>query len=151
MKELIFINLIIIFISCNSSNPIDKEATFRQTKAANDISLQGHIEKNAAKIYAIYSDNAILLPPGGVAPIQGKQAIQEYYNNSLKSPGSTLDITTENIHYEVIDENHAQEVGRYNIIYKADTAQVITEIKGYMLINWEKVNGEWKIKIDMWH
>ncbi|MFN7115591.1 MAG: YybH family protein [Saprospiraceae bacterium] len=152
MKKLFFITVGLIFATaCTNSETTQQALVFAQTKAANDASLQGYVEKNAAKIYAVYADDAILLPPGGVAPVQGKQAIEAYYQNAVQAPGATLQITTENLHYEVIDASHAQEVGRYTIVYQADTAQVPTEIKGHMLINWEKVNGEWKIKLDMWH
>lgn len=120
------------------------------TKAANDASLQGHIEKNVDKICAVYAADAIILPPGG-APIRGIKNIREHYTAALRS-GSSLKITTENIHYEVIDERHAQEVGSYSIVYRANDSDKSIEIKGFMLIAWEKdKDGTWKITLDMWH
>lgn len=130
---------------------MNKEKIFKETKAANDASLQGHLEKNVTKISQVYADDAILLPPGTTEPIRGKEAIIRYYMEGLKN-GSSLAITTENIAYEVIDERHANEVGHYTILYRANGSDKDIEIKGTMLICWEKnAKNEWKIKFDMWH
>jgi len=144
--------LFFLFSACRETPALpDKQAIFQQTKAANDASLQGHIEKDAAKISRVYTDDAILLPPGGAAPIVGKSAIEAHYAKGVAAPGNTLKIETENIHYEVIDEDNAQEVGRYSILFQADSTQKPIEIKGEMLIAWRRVGGVWKIKLDMWH
>jgi ketosteroid isomerase-like protein len=129
----------------------DKNKVFKQTKAANDASLQGHVERNVDKIIAVYTDDAIILPPGGVQPIQGIKAIRDYYTKGIEA-GRVLSVTTENLSYELIDAGHAVEVGRYTMIYKASNAEKEAEIKGTMLIQWKKnKSGEWKIKLDMWH
>lgn len=129
----------------------DKEKVFRLTKTANDSSLQGHVERNVDKIIGVYTDDTIILPPGGIEPIRGIAAIRDHYAKGLQG-GRVLKATTENISYEVIGANHAVEVGRYTLIYIAAGTEKEIEIKGTMLINWEKnKRGEWKIKLDMWH
>lgn len=154
MKQIVYVFLLsgLIFNKVTAQEKqMNKEKIFKETKTANDASLQGHLEKNVTKICQVYADDAILLPPGAPEPIQGKEGIIRYYTEGLKN-GSSLAITTENIAYEVIDERHANEVGRYTILYRANGSDKGVEIKGTMLICWEKnVKNEWKIKFDMWH
>ncbi|MCW5922875.1 MAG: nuclear transport factor 2 family protein [Saprospiraceae bacterium] len=129
----------------------NKEEVFKLTKAANDASLQGHIEKNADKIIAVYTEDAVVLPPNGVKPIIGLDSIKRYYQNSLKGEGKSIEITTENLRFDVIDQNNATELGKYNIKYQASDTSAVTVFKGEMLIVWKKQNGQWKIYLDMWH
>jgi ketosteroid isomerase-like protein len=149
MKNLLLITFLLTLVGTVSAQKAD--AIFKFTKAANDASLQGHIERNVDKICAVYADDAIILPPGGVEPIRGIKAIREYYAEGFKG-GRVLNVSTENISFEVINAKNAVEVGRYTMIYKAANAEKEIEIKGTMLIQWEKnKRGEWKIKLDMWH
>jgi ketosteroid isomerase-like protein len=149
MKRILLAALLLTITSVAAAQ--DKDKIFKLTKAANDSSLQGHIERNVEKIVAVYADDAIILPPGGVEPVKGITALREYYRKGLQG-GRVLKATTENISYEVIDSRRAVEVGRYTLVYKADNAEKEIEIKGTMVIQWEKnKRGEWKIKLDMWH
>jgi ketosteroid isomerase-like protein len=149
MKTLILVTFLLLVLGTVSAQ--NKAKIFQQTKAANDSSLQGHIEQNVDKICDVYADDAIVLPPNGVEPIRGAKAIRGYYLEGFKG-GKVLKATTENISYEIIDSKHAVEVGRYVLVYKANNAEKEIEIKGTMLIQWGKnKKGEWKIKLDMWH
>lgn len=154
MKKIIFSSALFILLSPIAMAQKHKTVAqdiYLQTKAANDASLQGHIEKNADKICAVYTEDAIILPPNTAVPIQGKKSIYDYYIEGFKT-GTSLKISTTNISYEVIDKNHAHEVGVYSILYKANDSDQEVEIKGKMLIVWERnKKGEWKIKLDMWH
>jgi hypothetical protein len=151
MKK-VWIGFVLIFhyqVSLNAQH-VKKAEIFAQTKAANDLSLQGHIEKNASKITEVYTDDAMILPPGLPAPIRDKKEIFKYYVNGFSS-GTSLRITTDTLRYDVIDENHAIEVGIYTILYETNGAKDLSEIKGTMLIFWERQKGAWRIKADMWH
>lgn len=139
----------ILFLSCDQEN--DKEQIYALTKAANDASLKGHLEKNAGKITAVYTNDAVILPPGGIKPVMGIDSIRSYYEKGFAGTGSIVVIKTENIRYDVVDENNATELGSYVIQYKDSGSSNIKEFKGEMLIVWKKVNGEWKIYLDMWH
>jgi ketosteroid isomerase-like protein len=151
MKKIVFA-FIIISCSCNQNTKnINKEDIFKQTKAANDESLKGHIEKNADKIIAVYTKDAVVLPPGGISPIISIDSIKTYYKKGLEGTGRSIEIKTDNIRYDVIDENNATELGKYLIKYKASDTSAISEFKGEMLIVWKKIDGKWKIYLDMWH
>lgn len=147
--------VLLLSLSSWACSPIEQKgdtaAIFKQTKAANDASLQGHIEKDAKKIVAVYTDDAIVLPPGGVKPIVGIDSIRKYYQQSLAGPGRSVSIKTENIRFDVSSETDATELGRYVIDYQASDTSAVTPIKGEMLIVWKKVDGQWKIYLDMWH
>ena len=151
MKQTIVFLIAIILFSCKSQNKPNKDQIFKLTKAANDESLKGHIEKNIEKIAAVYSNDAIVLPPGGVNPIVGIDSIKSYYTKGLAGTGRSIEISTENIRYDVLDENNATELGKYSIKYKASDTSTITTFKGEMLIVWKKINSRWKIYLDMWH
>lgn len=154
MKNLPIISgfLAILFAhACKSVPAPDPAAVFLLTKAANDASLRGHIEKNAAMIAAVYARDAVILPPGGAAPVSGLEAIRAHYETAMKGPGSSLKIDTENIRFEVIDQDNATELGRYSILYRAAPNAEPTLIKGEMLIIWKREDGQWKIRYDMWH
>jgi ketosteroid isomerase-like protein len=153
MKQVTILLLYATFLfSCNSAkqNP-NKDEIYKLTKAANDASLQGHIEKNIDKITTVYTADAIVLPPGGEKPVVGIDSIKSYYKKGLEGVGRSTAITTENIRYDMADENNATELGKYVIKYKASDTSSITEFKGEMLIVWKKVDGQWKIYLDMWH
>jgi ketosteroid isomerase-like protein len=137
--------------ACSTQQIINKEKIAAQTKAANDASLQGHMDKNADKICEVYSENAIILPPGGIRPIESKSAIKNYYMAGFNG-GSVLGISTRDRKLDIIDDSNAYEIGHYTIHYKADTALHPIDITGTMLIIWKKTrDGKWKIKYDMWH
>ena len=127
-----------------------KEKLFQQTKAVNDASLQGHLEQNVDKICAAYAADALLLPPDSPEPISGAAAIKAYYTKGLQS-GRLLKFSTENISYEVIDDRHTVEAGRYSLLFQPANAAQPIEVKGTMVIYWERQpNQTWKIKLDMW-
>lgn len=128
-----------------------RESVFEATKAVNDASLRGHVERDVEKIVAAYAPDAIVLPPGGVEPLRGLAAIRDYYAKGFDG-GRVLRVTTENLSFEALDARRAVEVGRYTMLYRAAGADRDTVIKGTMVIQWEKnKRGEWKIKLDMWH
>lgn len=149
MKYLL--SVLILLVATAAAFSQDKDAIFKLTKAANDASLQGHVERNVERIVAVYTDDATLLPPPGGEPIMGIRSIRDYYTKGMRG-GRVLKVDTENISYEIVGTGHAIETGRYTLHYKADDAEKETVIKGQMLIVWKKnKNGEWKIKYDMWH
>ena len=153
MKKLLFFAaIVLVYVSCFSENEsIQKDEIFRLTKAANDESLKGHIEKDADKITAVYTSDAVLLPPGGIKPIVGIESIRNYYKKGFEGSGRSIGIVTENLKYDVVNENNTIELGSYTIQYKKSDTSAITEIKGEMLIVWKRIDDHWKIHMDMWH
>ncbi len=151
MKQITILLVATIFISCNNNSTMNKDEIYKLTKAANDESLKGHIEKNVDKITAVYTNDAVVLPPGGVKPIVGIDSIKSYYKKGLEGIGRSTEIITETLRYDVANENNATELGKYIIKYKASDTAAITEFKGEMLIVWKKIDGQWKIYLDMWH
>lgn len=149
MKGVIF--LFVVLLAAVAVGAQNKEEVFRSTKQANDSSLRGHIERNLDKIVEVYAEDAIILPPGGVEYLVGLKPIREYYLKGFES-GKVLKAETENISFDVTGKNSAVEVGRYTLIYLAAGSDKPVEIKGTMLLTWEKnKKGQWKIKRDMWH
>jgi ketosteroid isomerase-like protein len=141
-----------IFMACsNQKSELNKAEIMALTKKANDASLQGHLEKNTEKIVAVYTNDAIVMPPGGAKPIIGIESIRAYYTKQMQGTGRSTYIQTTDIRYDVIDEFNTTQVGSYNIKFKNSDTSTVTEFKGEMLIVWKKIDGQWKIYLDMWH
>lgn len=136
------------FVSCVQN--AGQSDIFNQTKKANDSSLEGHVSQDVDQITAVYSDESILMPPGS-EPIAGLENIREYYQKGFNS-GKVLEVSTQNISYRVIDENHTEEVGSYQMKYLVKGEKVPITVEGHMIITWSKnAEGDWKIIYDMWH
>lgn len=150
---LVAFSFLLLLTSCSEqrTHTVNKDEIFRQTKAVNDASLMGHVQKDAARITAAYAQDAIVFPPGGAEPVIGKAAIDSYYVRGVAGADSVLGVSTSNIYFDVTDENNAVEAGRYTMSYKPAGADKAVEIKGTMLIVWIKIGGLWKIQLDMWH
>lgn len=149
MKVTIY--LAVLLLAAVTISAQTKEEVFKMTKNANDSSLQGHVERNVDKIVGVYTEDAIILPPGGVDPLQGIKAIREYYVKGFDG-GKVLKAETENISFDLVGNKGAVEVGRYTLLFLATGSEKPVEIKGTMLIIWERTKDrKWKIKRDMWH
>lgn len=146
---LCFLLSFLIIAKGQTSSSVEK--IFTATKKVNDHSLAGHLKQDANQIISALAEDAIILPPGGSQPIKGLENIKQYYLDGFQQ-GASLEITTDNISYQVIDDAHANEVGKYSILYQAKDSDEPIVINGFMMIAWEKnKQGEWKIKYDMWH
>lgn len=150
MKKKLLIVMVMLMIGSCSTNP-NKEEVYNQTKEANDASLDGHIRKDVNAIVSVYTEDAVILPPGGLKPVYGIDSIKNYYTKSLMAPGKTMEIGTETTLFDVIDNNNATQIGNYVIKHQASDSSVVTEFRGEMLIVWKRIQGEWKIYLDMWH
>ena len=155
MNTRLFTLLLIALLAFNSCTKKNNESLsnhnsiYESTKKVNDLSLKGYIEENVDLIISALADDAILLPPGQEKVIVGIDSINKFYKESIDAPGRCTEIKTNTIRFDVIDDNNATQVGDY--IIKYDTNGDLTEIKGKMLIVWKKINGKWKIYLDMWH
>ncbi|MDN5204313.1 DUF4440 domain-containing protein [Fulvivirgaceae bacterium BMA10] len=152
MSKTIFMIMVLSTQLSMAQEPEDlAKSVQKETKAVNDASLKGHLEKNIDKICAAYAADAILLPPGGIEPIMGIEQIRSFYLKSFKQ-GSVLEVSTKDISFELTAPGHANEIGSYFMIYQNTGSNDKVKIEGNMLIVWEQdEHGEWKIKWDMWH
>jgi len=99
---------------------------------------------NAAGIAALYSDDATLLPPGGIE-LQGRAAIEAYWQAAMDAaPGVTVTLETKELHNL---GDVAVEVGSYTNT-GADREHVG---HGKYLVVWMLNDGTWQMARDIWN
>ncbi len=84
----------------------------------------------------------MLLPPGG-EPIEGREAIQAFWQTAVES-GTQAALKTSELE---IHGDLATEVGSY-VDTGADGAHVD---HGKYMVMWKKVDGNWKLHRDIWN
>ncbi len=123
-----------------NTNPTDIREAIDQ---ANRISTATFKGRNAAEIAALYTDDAMLLPPNSDI-VSGKEAIQDFWQGAL-------DMGVEEIELETVDVDGqidtAIEVGKFVLI--GANGECLD--KGKYLVTWKLVNGQWKLHWDMYN
>ncbi|MGH7558052.1 MAG: YybH family protein [Gemmatimonadota bacterium] len=125
-------------------------ATVRsEIESINDRFEQALLAHDAAAIAAIYTEDALVLPPS--APrTEGRAAIEAMFSSWFEQvPASdTFTLTTDQI---VLAESGeiAYEIGTYQTSGTAPSGETYEESGKYLGV-WENVGGEWKMAADMW-
>ena len=99
---------------------------------------------DAAAVAALYTEDAVILPPGGEM-MKGKSAIQVFW----KGAAEQLDdgkLTTVDV--KPLGSEAAREIGTFSFRTKGSQPQ---EITGKYVVVWEKVGGDWKLATDIWN
>ena len=90
----------------------------------------------------LYTEDAYLLP-AGAEMIQGRQAIQAFWNQVMKRFGdgklTTLDV-------QPLGPDAAREIGTFSFKTKGNTPE---EVDGKYVVVWRKVNDQWKLATDI--
>lgn len=137
--------LAILFAACAppAEPPPDVNAVRAAIEAVNAQFMEAFNKGDAAAVAALYSEDAIVLPPGQTMT-SGRQAIQEgtaadIANYSL----SGLKLTTSDVQ---VSGDYAVEVGNYSIQAGA------VQDEGKYLVVWKKgADGSWKLYRDAWN
>ena len=98
---------------------------------------------NAAGVAALYTDDALVMPPNGEA-VSGRPAIEKAFQGMIASGVKQATLTAKEV------EAHgdtATEVGAYSIMDGAGK-----EIdRGKYIVVWKRVQGQWKLHRDIWN
>ena len=99
---------------------------------------------DGAGVAALYTDDAILLPPGA-DPVEGREAIQAFWQGTIDaSEGARAELEST----EVRSHGHmAVQIGRW-VVTAADGEQLSG---GSFLHVWRKTDGGWKTVRDIWN
>ncbi len=99
---------------------------------------------DGAAIAALYSEDAVILPPGGDA-VQGTEAIAAFWQAEIDAaPGSKVELATTEL-YNLGDV--AVDVGSF-----VDTAADGSHADhGKYLVLWMLKDGKWKLVRDIWN
>jgi len=106
--------------------------------------MEGVAAKNAARIAAIYTDDARILMPGRPA-IKGKSEVLAFWQASLDGPVEQINLDTSHIE---VSGDLAYELGASTILLKT-AGEATHEEKGkYVTVYRRQHAGDWKIVVD---
>lgn len=100
---------------------------------------------DAAATGALYTDDAILLPPGGPV-IEGRDGIVALWQGAIDSGLKDLDLMTMNV--EVAGDT-AYETGTFEGTVAGADGE--TPANGKYVVVWKKVDGNWMLHRDIWN
>lgn len=102
---------------------------------------------DAAAVAALYSENAMLLPPDATQ-VQGRQAIQDMFQ-------SWIDDGYKNIKFDLVEIEDsgdlAYEVGLFSVDYPVEGDQMATATGNYLVVWKREADGVWRLYRDTWN
>jgi len=126
-------------LTANAKDDVDRKAI--DNANAKLIALQK--DGDAEGMGEMYTDDAILLPSGG-SRTEGRAAIEAFWAKILSSGVEDVQLRTENL--ESLGGDLVYEIGRYTTT-PADGAP----IAGHYVVLWKRVDGEWKLHVDIFN
>lgn len=101
---------------------------------------------NAEAMAAVYTDDAVLLPPGS-PPVQGREAIAEFFRGMLDATGlAAIDLETREVR---VDGATAYEVGRARLTFRSPESETTSTAK-YVVV-WKRTDRGWRWHVDIWN
>lgn len=103
---------------------------------------RAYVEGDSATIASLYTEDALLLPPG--RDVRGREgAVRWFYAPPARRPREHhLQAEALRIHGDI-----ATDVGHWNVVNAAGE-----EFRGRYLVVWRKDDdGRWRMMYDMWH
>jgi uncharacterized protein (TIGR02246 family) len=110
----------------------------------NDKFAQAFNKGDAAGVAALYTEEAVILPPGAEM-MKGRSAIQAFWKGAADQLGEGKLITVD---VKPLGSEAAQEIGTFSFRTKGSQPQ---EVTGKYVVVWEKVGGDWKLATDIWN
>jgi uncharacterized protein (TIGR02246 family) len=113
-------------------------------QSLNDKFAQAFNAGDAAAVAALYTEDALILPPGGEM-MKGKSAIQAFWKGATEQLGNGK-LTTVDV--KPLGNGAVREIGTFSFRTKGAQPQDIT---GKYVVVWEKVGSDWKLATDIWN
>lgn len=105
--------------------------------------------KDAEKIVAYWSDDAVVIAPGE-EPVKGKDALRKMVNDMNNIPGFSISWRSSDVHFSP-DAKMAYMYGE-NFFSMNDSAGNKIAIPGRGYTIWRKeADGNWKCVVDIWN
>lgn len=134
-------------LSCNSApEKMNADPTPEELMQMNKDFAKALNAKNAKAAAELYSEDALLLPPGETI-ITGRENIQKYWQSGIDQGISDVSVST------MATGGHGDtgyEVGRYQLSIRDTSGKVITEIGKYVEILRRGEDGVWKSTYGIW-
>jgi uncharacterized protein (TIGR02246 family) len=100
-------------------------------------------EGDAEGMGEMYTENAILLPAGGQRT-EGREAIEAFWAKNLGSGVEDVELTTDDL--EALGDDLVYEIGHYTT-----TPRDAEPVSGHYVVLWKRVDGEWKLHVDIFN
>lgn len=126
--------------ACSQPTAIDYTA---EIEAANANFEEAFATGNADAVIALYTENSVIMPPG-VEAVIGKEDQAALWQGFMDSGIAGVDLIT----FEVTGEgNMAAERGQLTL-FDADGNELAT---AKYVVAWKKIEGVWKLHLDIWN
>ncbi len=134
-------------VSCTTAPPPDTTAEDTQAiKAASAQWLDAFNQGDAAALAAFYTEEAKLLEPNSPLTV-GRENIQAIFQGFFDT--GALELQLPEIELSV-NGDMAHRVGKYTLTIMPEEGDAIIDNGKYVEI-WKRVNGSWKIDVDIWN
>jgi len=109
-----------------------------------NASLAQALTKGDAKAAAQhYTDDAILIPPGGAPIARGTAAIEAFWRSQIAAGIKDLKLTT-------VDVESSGDLA-YEFGEVAVTGNDLQTFKGHYIVVWKLTGAQWKLHRDIWN
>jgi uncharacterized protein (TIGR02246 family) len=137
--------------ACNPAPPPPPDTHDADVKAINDLEAQWNKDwaaKDLDKISANYTDDAVLMTPGG-DPIQGKDAIHNGLKQMLADPGLSLSFQSTKVDVAKSGDL-AYSQGSYKMSMTDPASHKVVDDHGSYVTTYHKQSdGSWKAVTDI--
>jgi uncharacterized protein (TIGR02246 family) len=125
---------------------VDVNAEAEAIKALDAKLVEAIATKNADAVVAFYSSDAVFLPPNQDA--KTGEALKQDWANMFAMNNASLTFAPTSVE---VDEHgdRAIDIGTYTFSFDSDQGKV--EDHGKYVEVWEKIDGQWKIAVDMYN
>jgi uncharacterized protein (TIGR02246 family) len=125
---------------------VDTATEARAIAAASRAFSDAYVRGDTATIGDLYTENAVLLPPGG--RVEGREAIKAYFAPSPDRQNLSHAMTSSEL---TVRSDIAVDVGTWSNSWRMGEGDAQEASETYLVV-WEKgTDGQWRIRYDMWH
>jgi uncharacterized protein (TIGR02246 family) len=141
--------LVLPFVSLNGAPEKSEDvAQVRAAIEAGNLKFGEAVRKgDAAAIAALYSEDATVLPPDSEM-VQGKQAIQAFWDGGLKSGIKDAVLTTVSV---AAAGDYAYEIGKAKLTIQPSGQDVMEQAAKYVVVWKKSAAGSWQLHVDIWN
>ncbi len=135
----------LFLLSCSSYLAVDTVGEAQKIRELDRLWLLAFADKDIDGAMEFFANDAVLMPAHTPA-IEGKQAIEAWFESWLPNPAVSSTFAPESVEVASSGE-FAYDRGNYQFLMETDEGLI--RDSGKYLIVWKKVDGEWKALLDI--